>query len=244
MNALVAVLSIILAFFAATPTWAAEQNQAPEILIRDVRVFDGTGDRLSPPTNVLVRGNVISAIGPQVRATRRDATVVEGRGRTLMPGLIDNHVHMMFNSLSPAQLLQPGMSVEKVVQLSAEQARAMLLRGFTSVRDVGGPSFQLKRMIDSGQVPGPRIWPSGPMISQTSGHADLRSPSEPSRRFTGKVPLAEQAWASVIADGRDEVLTAVRETCDSGRARSRFRPAAARAPNTIPSMSPNTRSMK
>ncbi len=63
---------------------------------------------------------------------------------------------------------------------------------------------------------GPRIWPSGPMISQTSGHADLRGPDEPSRRFTGKVPRAQQVWASVIADGRDEVLTAVRENLRLG----------------------------
>jgi imidazolonepropionase-like amidohydrolase len=92
----------------------------------------------------------------------------------------------------------------------------MLLRGFTSVRDVGGPSFELKRLIDSGKVMGPRVWPSGPMISQTSGHADLRGPNEPSRRFSGKVPLAEQVWASVIADGRAEVLTAVRENLRLG----------------------------
>jgi imidazolonepropionase-like amidohydrolase len=130
--------------------------------------------------------------------------------------MIDNHVHMMFNSLSPAQMSDPDMGLEKVMKLSAGQARAMLLRGFTSVRDVGGPSFELKRLIDSGRLMGPRIWPSGPMISQTSGHADLRLPDEPSRRFTGKVPRAEQVWASVIADGRAEVLTAVRENLRLG----------------------------
>jgi imidazolonepropionase-like amidohydrolase len=73
-----------------------------------------------------------------------------------------------------------------------------------------------KRLIDSGKIMGPSIWPSGPMISQTSGHADLRLPDEPSRRFTGKVPRAEQVWASVIADARDEVLTTVRENLRLG----------------------------
>lgn len=187
-----------------------------EVVFTNVRVFDGTADTLSAPTTVVVRGNVIAAIGPDSPPASAEATVIDAAGQTLMPGLIDNHVHMMFNSLSPAQMAAPDMSLEKVMALSAEQSRAMLLRGFTAVRDVGGPSFQLKRLIDSGKVMGPRIWPAGPMISQTSGHADLRHPSEPSRRFSGKMSKAEEIWASVVADGRDEVLTAVRENLRLG----------------------------
>ncbi len=192
------------------------QETTPEVVFRDVRVFDGTSDRLSGPTTVVVRGNTIAAIGQAAAPDNASATVIEGAGRTLMPGLIDNHVHMMFNSLTPAQMASPDMGLEAIMRLSAGQAEAMLMRGFTAVRDVGGPSFELKRLIDAGQIRGPRIWPSGPMISQTSGHADLRGPNEPSRRFTGKVPHAEEAWASVIADGRDEVLTAVRENLRLG----------------------------
>lgn len=197
-----------------SPLHAAPEDS--EVVFANVRVFDGRSDTLSAPTTVVVRGNVIAAIGPDAKPARADATVIDGRGRTLMPGLIDNHVHTMFSSLSPAQMSDPEMGLDKIMQLSAGQARAMVLRGFTSVRDVGGPSFELKRLIDSGKAMGPRIWPSGPMISQTSGHADLRGPDEPSRRFTGKVPSAEQVWASVIADGRDEVLTAVRENLRFG----------------------------
>jgi len=189
---------------------------AQEVVFTNVRVFDGTADTLSAPTTVVVRENVIAAIGPDAAAASTEATVIDGTGQTLMPGLIDNHVHMMFNSLAPAEMAAPDMSLEKVMALSAAQSKAMLLRGFTAVRDVGGPSFQLKRLIDSGKVMGPRIWPSGPMISQTSGHADLRAPSEPSRRFSGKMSKAEEIWASVVADGRDEVLTAVRENLRMG----------------------------
>jgi len=214
MRVVHALLAVLAAIFAAP--LSAQVAASSEILFTDVRVFDGTSDTLSAPTNVLVRGNVIAEIGEDAEATAPDGVVIDGRGRTLMPGMIDNHVHMMFNSLSPAQMSDPDMGLEKVMQLSAGQARAMLLRGFTSVRDVGGPSFELKRLIDSGRLMGPRIWPSGPMISQTSGHADLRLPDEPSRRFTGKVPRAEQVWASVIADGRAEVLTAVRENLRLG----------------------------
>jgi imidazolonepropionase-like amidohydrolase len=204
------------AVMATAAPLAAQDAPAPEVVFANVRVFDGTADQLSGPTTVVVRGNTIAAIGPDAAPASPDATVIDGTGQTLMPGLIDNHVHMMFNSLSPAQMAAPDMSLEKIVQLSAEQSRAMLLRGFTAVRDVGGPSFMLKRLIDSGKVMGPRIWPSGPMISQTSGHADLRHPSEPSRRFSGKMSKAEEVWASVIADGRDEVLTAVRENLRMG----------------------------
>lgn len=195
---------------------SAQEAPAPEVVFTNVRVFDGIADALSAPTTVVVRGNVIAAIGPDAAPASPAATVIDGTGQTLIPGLIDNHVHMMFNSLSPAQMADPGMSLEKVMQLSAAQARAMLLRGFTAVRDVGGPSFMLKKLIDNGTVMGPRIWPSGPMISQTSGHADLRGPDEPSRRFSGKMSKAEEIWASVIADGRDEVLTAVRENLRMG----------------------------
>ncbi|TAD74128.1 MAG: amidohydrolase family protein [Sphingomonadales bacterium] len=204
-----------LALAPATPL-AAQEAPAGEVVFSNVRVFDGTADTLSAPTTVVVRGNVIAAIGPDAAPASPQATVIDGTGQTLMPGLIDNHVHMMFNSLAPAAMTAPDMSLEKVMQLSAVQSRAMLLRGFTAVRDVGGPSFMLKRLIDSGKLMGPRIWPSGPMISQTSGHADLRGPDEPSRRFSGKMSKAEQVWASVIADGRDEVLTAVRENLRMG----------------------------
>lgn len=213
---LLVLLSALIGVPLSAQSDATATEATGEILFTNVRVFDGSSDALSAPTNVLVRGNVITAIGKDIAASGQDATVIEGRGHTLMPGLIDNHVHMMFNSLAPAQMADPAMGLETIMQLSAAQARAMLLRGFTSVRDVGGPSFELKKLIDSGRVPGPRIWPSGPMISQTSGHADVRGPDEPSRRFTGKVPRAEQVWASVIADGRDEVLTAVRENLRLG----------------------------
>ena len=92
----------------------------------------------------------------------------------------------------------------------------MLLRGFTAVRDMGGPIFGLKAGIDSGKYTGPRIWPSGATISQTSGHGDFRLPSEMSRRFFGKPSRAEMMGATFIADGRDEVLTATRENLRFG----------------------------
>lgn len=186
----------------------------PPILFRDVRVFDGVGPALSAPTNVLVRGNTIAAIGPD--AADPAAKVVEGRGRTLMPGLIDVHVHMAFSAMDLATLQSPDTTPESAGRAAAQGAEAMLLRGFTSVRDVGGPIFPLKAAIDAGKVRGPRIWPSGAHLSQTSGHGDLRAPHEGPRRFTGKLSRAEQLGATWIADGRDDVLTATRENLRFG----------------------------
>jgi imidazolonepropionase-like amidohydrolase len=207
---LLACLLFLLAGLLPLPGHAQDRD----ILFRNVHVFDGVGPERSGPTSVLVRGNVIHAIGPALDAP--GARVIDGRGRTLMPGLIDMHVHMVFGALSMADLMGPALTPAGAEQAAAEQSALMLQRGFTSVRDMGGPIWGLKQGIDAGKYSGPRIWPSGPAISQTSGHGDMRLPHEPSRRFTGKVSRFEQMGAGFIADGRDEVLTATRENLRFG----------------------------
>ena len=188
----------------------ANASEATEVLFRGARIFDGRNSALMPATDVLVRGNLIAAIGHDLEATNH-TRVISAEGRTLMPGLIDVHVHMTFSALGMAQLMSPELSPALAEAAAAEGAKAMLLRGFTSVRDVGGPVWGLKAGIDSGRYTGPRIWPSGAAISQTAGHGDMRLPHERSRRFFGEVSRAEQMGATFIADGRDEVLTATRE---------------------------------
>lgn len=190
------------------------QAITPPVLFENVRVFDGVGPTLSAPTRVLVRGNVIEAIGPEAAAA--DARVIDGRGGTLMPGLIDVHVHMTFSAMDMATLQSPDLTPELAGRAAAQGAEAMLLRGFTSVRDMGGPVFPLKAAIDAGKVRGPRIWPSGAHLSQTSGHGDLRAPHEGPRRFTGQLSRAEQLGATWIVDGRDDILTATRENLRFG----------------------------
>jgi imidazolonepropionase-like amidohydrolase len=197
--------------FSQTPEATARRDA----FFRDVRVFDGRGPALSAQTNVLVQGNQILAIGGEARATA-GALVVEGRGRTLMPGLIDVHVHLTFSALPLMRLFRPDLTPEAAEHEAARAAEAMLMRGFTSVRDAGGPVFGLKAGIDGGKYRGPRVWPSGATISQTSGHGDFRTPDEPSRRFTGQPSRADRLGATFIADGRDDVLTAVRENLRFG----------------------------
>ncbi len=183
-------------------------------LFTNVMVFDGASAFLHGPTNVLVEGNVISRIGSEVSAP--GARAIDGTGRTLMPGLIDVHVHLTFGALSMEDLMDPELTPARAAQRAAAGAEAMLMRGFTAVRDMGGPIFELKAAIDAGQVRGPRVWPSGATISQTSGHGDFRTPDEGSRRFFGEPSRAELLGATFIADGRDEVLTASRENLRFG----------------------------
>ena len=180
-----------------------------EILFAGVRVFDGLSDTLSGPTDVLVRGRTIASIGADDPPPGPDVQRIDGAGRVLMPGLIDAHVHLAFATVPQLVLLTADAGYVGIA--SARAARDTLLRGFTSVRDAGGPVFGLKRAVDEGLVPGPRIWPSGAMISQTSGHGDFRMPYEVPRGILGCLSHSEVVRATAIADGVPEVLRATRE---------------------------------
>ncbi len=192
--------------------------QAQSTLFTQVRLFDGTSQTLSAPTNVLIRGNLIEKISPEpIPIDRRaDSITIDGSGKTLIPGLIDNHVHLFMAASTQAEMLNPKNSFETLESTAAAEANRMLLRGFTAARDVGGPVFGVKKAIDSGKSIGPRIYPSGAMISQTSGHGDFRMPEDRSRRFGGEMTRGELMGIGFIADGRDEVLTATRENLRAG----------------------------
>ncbi len=180
---------------------------ATAVLFQNVRVFDGKSDHLIGPTSVLVVDNKISAISDSIAAPA-NATVIEGGGRVLMPGLIDAHVHICMASVPMLSLLTGDASYTHL--LSGKEAEATLMRGFTTVRDLGGPVFGLKRAIDEGKLPGPRIYPSGSMISQSGGHGDFRQRWEVPRKG-GELSRAEELGATRIADGVPEVTRAVRE---------------------------------
>jgi imidazolonepropionase-like amidohydrolase len=177
----------------------------------NVRIFDGKSDKLSPPSHVLVRGNVIEKISAQPIPTdrRADTTLIDGGGRTLMPGLIDMHWHTMMVRPTPAALL--AGDIGHLNLMAGAEATATLMRGFTTVRDMGGPAFGLKRAIDEGTVVGPRIFPSGAIITVTSGHGDFRQPFELPRTLGAPQSRGELTGAAMIADSPDEVRVRVRE---------------------------------
>jgi imidazolonepropionase-like amidohydrolase len=193
----------------------AETHQRPITLFENVRVFDAEGATLSEPVNVLIRGHLIERIAKDPIAVDPDATtIIKGGGRTLMPGLIDAHWHTMLVRPTPAQTLNSGAGYLNLV--AGVEATATLMRGFTTVRDMGGPSFDLKRAIDDGLVPGPRIYPSGAMISVTSGHGDFRSLTDLPRPFGAAQSRIEQVGGAMIADSPDEVRLRVREQLMQG----------------------------
>ena len=165
-------------FAAGSGSMAATATAASvaRIAFSNLRLFDGKSHALIEGLRVVVEGITIKSVEPAETLLAPDARVVDCGGRVLMPGLIDAHWHAMMASL-PVTVLLTG-DVGYITLVAADEARKTLMRGFTSVRDMAGPTFSLKRAIDNGLAPGPRIWPSGAMISQTGGHSDFRFPYE------------------------------------------------------------------
>ena len=189
------------------------QSAAPQrVLFRNVRIFDGVAPRLAGG-HVLIEGKLIKAVSPSP-LPEDGAQVIEGRGRVLMPGLTDAHWHMTFASSTFADF--GGFDLGLVYAKSVAEAERTLMRGFTTVRDVGGPVFGLKAAIDSGVVPGPRCFPSGALISQTGGHNDHSAPYAVPRSLGGEPSHLEMVGASVVANGPAEVLAAVRDQLRKG----------------------------
>src|SRR5262252_6117485 len=204
--------SIAFVFLCGLAAPLSAQTPSPaSTVIQNVRIFDGTSGQLSGLSHVLVRGTRIERIAstPITSDRRADTVLIDGGGRTLMPGLIDMHWHTMLVRPISATLLTVDIGYLNLV--AGAEATATLLRGFTTVRDMGGPAFGLKRAIDEGIIAGPRIFPSGALITITSGHGDFRQPFELPRTLGAPQSRGEQIGAAMIADSPDEVRVRVRE---------------------------------
>ncbi|MDR9829175.1 amidohydrolase family protein [Vibrio sp. FNV 38] len=184
------------------------------ILIKNVNIFDGVNEELTENANVLVVDNLIQSVSTE-EITHEDAQVIDGNGRTMMPGLTDAHTHIMWTD--DIETLIYGAPEGWSGTLAAVNAGEMLQRGFTTIRDNGGPAFGLKKAIDEEIIPGPRILPAGAFISQTSGHGDYdQRMFYMSPHFTGQIDKAYiRGWA-IIADGKAEVQKASRDVFRSG----------------------------
>jgi len=200
-------------FSGGAPTARGQPPPQTVVLIRNARIFDGRNERLQEGMSLLVEGRFIKQIAPGEIVAPPGAVVVDAGNRVLMPGLIDTHVHLTFGL--PLQALNTTDPMYLGV-VAARNAEDMLLRGFTSVRDLAGPVFGIKKAIDEGLIVGPRIYPSGAMISQTSGHFDFRTPVDPHPLFGGQRARSELLGAGTLADGEAMVLAAVREQLRHG----------------------------
>ena len=195
-------------------TSMAQQKSTPPptstILVKNVEIFNGK-DQQTIKGNVLIENNLVTKVSASAInvAAGPNTTVIDGKGKFLMPGLIDAHTHIMMESLPfPVAMAADISYVTIAASKAAEQG---LLRGFTTVRDLAGPSFGIKRAIDEGMIKGPRIFPSGAMISQTSGHGDYYGPNDMPREEGAPLIYLEKNNMAIIADGVDQVLKRVRE---------------------------------
>lgn len=180
------------------------------VLINNVQIFNGK-DEKTITGNVLIVNNLISKISTAPIPTNKsgETMIIDGKGVFLMPGLIDAHTHIMMESLSIMELM--NSDIQFITINAVKSAEKDLLQGFTTFRDLSGPSFGLQKAIDIGLIAGPRIYPSGAMISQTGGHGDFLSPNDVPRDAAANLDFTERFNFGMIADGEDQVLKRVRE---------------------------------
>lgn len=187
------------------------------IRIENVRIFDSRSAVMTGPHDVeIAEGTIRSILAPGGAPPSAPAaeTVLDGTGRTLIPGLIDAHWHAAFTAITPTAAMAGDAGY--LYAAAVVSAGRTLQRGFTTVRDLGGPTVGLKRAIDEGIIPGPRIYPSGAFISQSGGHGDFRLPHEVPRGAAGHLSHIELLGVAAIADGEAEVLRASREVLRQG----------------------------
>ena len=207
------VLLLIVTVLCQQIVFAQDSDQHTYVVFKNVKIFNGLNNKLIEG-HVLIEDNKIKQISASEIQAPKDAKMIDGNGRVLMPGLSDTHTHLAFGSLSQMAVIagDPGFNYI----YSTTDAEAMLLRGFTTVRDMGGDVFGLKKAIDMGLVKGPRIYPAGGIISQTGGHGDFRLPNQKHQHFGGKVEALYQQGHAYLVDGVPEVLSATRETLRKG----------------------------
>lgn len=190
------------------------QVKPSKILINNVEIFNGK-DQKTMKGNVLIENNIITKISVKSIPTDRSGAtlIIDGQGKFLMPGLIDAHVHLLFESVPQLQALVSDFAMLNL--MAAKASEKQLLRGFTTVRDLGGGSLTLAKAIDNGLAIGPRVYSSGAFISQTGGHGDFGLPTDVPRKI-GELSYAERNGMVALADGADNVLMRTREQLRQG----------------------------
>ena len=173
-------------------------------------VLDAESGTLLKDRHVRVEGDRIAEVSDRP-ISAPGARVIDARGKVLMPGLIDCHVHCLASQLNLGRLanMPNVLSVLRAVPL----LKGMLDRGFTTVRDAGGADYSLAEAVRSGVIAGPRIFPSGRALSQTGGHGDMRERNDVIEPC-GCAPKVG-AIARVV-DGVDAIRLAVREEIQKG----------------------------
>jgi imidazolonepropionase-like amidohydrolase len=210
------LLGIFLVFlggiFAVGPACGQQSNETA-VLFKNANIFDGRNEKLAEGMSVLIKSNMIAKIAETIEAPV-GAIIIDARGRVLMPGLIDAHWHTYYANVPVSVLATGDMSEVAIIGLLG--AKRTLMRGFTTVRDIGGNPFAVKKFTDAGKYPGPRMLISGPPISQTSGHFDFRGKNDTPANSTDPLTYWERNGLIMVADGVPEVIKRARENLRMG----------------------------
>ncbi len=194
-----------------------------DLLLRNAAVLDVDRGACTPGLDVHVAGGIVRRVTPSsAAAPPPDAEVVDLGGRTLMPGLIDLHVHVTAIGMDLGR--QAALPDVTVLLRTLPVLRGMLMRGFTTVRDAGGAERALADAIESGLAVGPRLFVSGRALSQTGGHGDFRPRSDHVPHVTGETCACAFRIGALtrVVDGVDAVRKAVREELQMGAHQIKF----------------------
>ncbi len=171
------IFGAVVALSGSVGVLSAQEADVPQILFTNVHVFDGVNEARIENASVLVEGNLIKAVSSGA-IDAPDAEVIDGGGRTLTPGFIDNHVHLMLPGPTLPSM-EANSTWEDLAIAGVASAEMYLMQGFTTVRDAGGQNGGLQRAINSGTVIGPRIYPSAAFLGSRGGHADFANYTSP-----------------------------------------------------------------
>jgi imidazolonepropionase-like amidohydrolase len=182
-----------------------------QILFRNMSLLDPKWDEARGGYEVLVEGDTIREVSAKpIKAA--GAKVIDCGKRTLMPGLIDCHVHVFLTEVNIRHLESVPLTL--LTAKSAELLRGMINRGFTTVRDTGGADWGIKTAVESGLIAGPRLFISGKAIGPTGGHSDSRRRTDYQAASCGCCNA--MVYVMTVADGADAVRASVREQMRQG----------------------------
>jgi len=192
---------------------AVAKKEVNQVVFKNVNIFNGTDNKLYKNHIVVVTGNLISGVYPSMKGVQisKDATVIDGKGRTLMPALIDSHTHLKLNGTGLADINNNRTDTELSIK-AAQMAKLYIDLGFGTVRDMGGMDGTLGRLVDDGVIPGPRIYNAGGFLSGYGGHADFGNLNDDLRTISS----GEKKGITHIVTGKDEVRKAARSNFRMG----------------------------
>jgi imidazolonepropionase-like amidohydrolase len=174
------------------------------------RLLDPRKDELQDGISVLVENGAVKEVSDR-SISSPTALPIDLRGRTVMPGLIDAHIHIVLTEVNLRLLADVPLTL--LAAKGSVAMRAMLHRGFTTLRDTGGADYGIKAAVEQGLFEGPRLFIAGQPLSQTGGHADHRLRTQ-DREFCAC--CSGLSWTARIADGLAEVIRASRDELRKG----------------------------